>query len=482
MCTTPKLLASTPIGPADTGDCACPSSTLVMSPSNDILTNTPYEAAPNLYTCRLNNQYRLIFNFDGFGTVILLNRPAQAIFDAFVEPRRLDCLPKLPGIAPGVATTTASRFKELGLLYPVYGSELHPSLRAPRVLTAWLHITNACNLACTYCYVQKNEEAMSEETGIAAVDTVFRCALDNGFQSVKLKYAGGEATLNFSLITMIHERALTLSQRYNIPVQETILSNGVALTKPMLDFIRGEHIRLSISLDGIGPSHDRQRSFINHRGSYHYVERGIDRAIAHGVRPHISITVTAQNALDLGKVVEYVLDRDLPFNLNFVRNYGYVAGSADMRPESNRLITGLRIALAEIEERMPKHRFIDGLLDRAFFHEPHQHACGAGQSYLVIDQHGGVAACQMEIEHTVTDIFADDPLTEIRLQTGSRFESPIGKQDDCRQCAWRHWCAGGCPLLAKLTSDGKSPYCDVFKAIFPELLRLEGLRLLEYGT
>jgi len=30
--------------------------------------------------------------------------------------------------------------------------------------------------------------------------------------------------------------------------------------------------------------------------------------------------------------------------------------------------------------------------------------------------------------------------------------------------------------------DVKSPYCRVYKAIYPELLKLEGLRLLKYAN
>jgi uncharacterized protein len=29
-------------------------------------------------------------------------------------------------------------------------------------------------------------------------------------------------------------------------------------------------------------------------------------------------------------------------------------------------------------------------------------------------------------------------------------------------------------------SDVKSPYCNVYKALYPEVLRLEGLRLLKW--
>jgi len=45
------------------------------------------------------------------------------------------------------------------------------------------------------------------------------------------------------------------------------------------------------------------------------------------------------------------------------------------------------------------------------------------------------------------------------------------------------WCAGGCPLATYRATgryDVKSPNCNIYRALFPEALRLEGLRLLKY--
>ena len=40
------------------------------------------------------------------------------------------------------------------------------------MLTAWLHVTNACNLRCPYCYVNKSAEGMDEPIGRAAVEAM----------------------------------------------------------------------------------------------------------------------------------------------------------------------------------------------------------------------------------------------------------------------------------------------------------------------
>jgi uncharacterized protein len=70
---------------------------------------------------------------------------------------------------------------------------------------------HACNLRCPYCYVAKSAEKMDEPVGHAAVAAVVRSAAANGFATVKLKYAGGEASLNHHLMLQLHAYAKELT-------------------------------------------------------------------------------------------------------------------------------------------------------------------------------------------------------------------------------------------------------------------------------
>jgi uncharacterized protein len=91
----------------------------------------------------------------------------------------------------------------------------------------------------------------------------------------------------------------------------------------------------------------------------------------------------------------------------------------------------------------------------------------------------------MEIERTVTDITVDDPLGMIRASQIGFHNPSVDEKEGCRECVWRYWCAGGCPLLTRRVrdrSDARSPYCTVYRALYPDLLRLEGLRLLKWKS
>ena len=371
----------------------------------------------------------------------------------------------------------------MGFLQPV-AVPLPPFHHEQSVLTAWLHVTNACNLRCTYCYVSKSEETMDEATGLAAIDAVFRSAVRHGFKAVKLKYAGGEATLNFRLIRLLHDYAAGFAASHRIGLSEVVLSNGVVLSNTLLDFIRETGMRLMISLDGLGAEHDVQRVFSNGRGSSRHVAHGIDRALARGIKPHLSITVTRHNADSVAAAVLFALDRELLFNLNFFRDNDHAASHTQLAAEDAQLIAGTREAFQVIEERLPRYSLINALVDRSSFLAPHERPCGAGHSYLVIDHQGRVARCQMEIERPVTDVMAEDPLTLIQAGQPGFSNVPVDEKEGCRECQWRYWCAGGCPLLTyRVTgrSDVRSPYCNVYRALFPDLLRLEGLRLLKWA-
>ncbi|RLC92066.1 MAG: radical SAM/SPASM domain-containing protein, partial [Chloroflexi bacterium] len=467
--TASTVLYSLP-GEQPESDCACPAAHPAPS-AGQHFPPALWQLSPHLYRAPLPQAHELTFNPTGPVSVAVLNEPARSTLDAFSTPHPL-------------TDPTARQLAVLGLLTPAQLTTRHSQLATHHspLITAWLHVTDACNLRCSYCYVTKSGRAMSEETGRAAVDAVFRSALAHGFCGVKLKYGGGEPTLNFSLVRSLHRHAETLAARHNLELRAVLLSNGTLLTGEMIDWLRDESVRLMISLDGIGPAHDAQRPFADGRGSFVQVARNVDRALARGLPPYLSITVTPHNAGNLAETVAFALERDLPFNLNFIREPG-VGQVGNLFYADDRIIGGVQAAFAVIEAALPRRRLIDALVDRSGFGSPHEYPCGAGRNYLVIDPQGRVARCQMEMSRPVTDVWADDPLQAVRERRDGFQNIPVDEKEDCRDCVWRYWCAGGCPLLtyrAGGRSDRPSPYCAVYKALYPDLLRLEGLRLLKW--
>ncbi len=465
----------------DQCDCACsdrPATRMVPATSPEaVLRCSPVRMQP------LPAEYSLLFNPLHDAGVVVLNAPARHVWKQFQQPRSVASL--IANIAtPDTLLSTVKHLVEAGALEPLNADETlaPPRFGPPTTLSAWLHITNRCNLRCDYCYLNKSAEDMSPDTGRAAIDAVIRSALANHFRRVRLKFAGGEASLNLGRLFELYKYASERTAIAGLEFEAVILSNGVTLSEQAIADLDERGIRVMISLDGIGDGHDAQRKFASGAGSFASVEHTLDRLLTYGVRPFISITLSSRNAQDLPDTVRYVLDRDLPFNINFFRDSDCAASFQDLRLRDDIVIVALRRSFAVIEEQLPQRSLLGMLMDRAQFDQMHNKTCGVGDSYLVIDQNGAIAKCQMEIERPITTIHVEDPLTAIRTDQAGVQNLSVEQKDGCRACEWRYWCAGGCPLLTFRTTgryDVQSPNCRIYQAIYPDLLRLEALRLMK---
>lgn len=445
-------------------DCACAGNS---SACGELLLNfdpATLKVAPNLRFTRWNNDFSLVLSESSDSSLYLMNKDAEFI------------LCHWPMALP---EDTLRAFVKSGLLTT-------PERERPQgneTLSAWLHVTDRCNLRCSYCYLPHVREDMSSETGHAAIDAIFRSAVANGFKQVKLKYAGGEPLLRFALVEELHTCAQQLAERNGIELEGVVLSNGTLLTTEIVGTLKSLGLRLMISLDGLGQYHDSHRPYAGGRGSFADVAEAVDLALAHGLTPNISVTVSSRTAEGLPEIMAWILDRDLPFSLNFYRENEFSASNEDMRLDEQKIISGMLAAFKVIEENLPRRPFLGGIIDRANLSVSHTHTCGVGQNYLVFDQNGKVAKCQMHIRKPVTDVHAEDPLALIRADQIGIQNLPVMEKEGCKTCEWKHWCTGGCPLATHRATgryDVKSPNCNIYKALFPEALRLEGLRLLKY--
>jgi uncharacterized protein len=369
----------------------------------------------------------------------------------------------------------------VGLLFSPEAPQSSSATRGLQ-LAAWVHVTDRCNLRCAYCYLPHIRQDMSLETGYAAIESVFRSAEKHGHRQIKLKYAGGEPLLCFSLIQKLHQYAQQLATKTGLELDGVVLSNGTLLTQEIIAKLQGLDLRLMVSLDGIGEWHNMQRSYNGGCGSFDDTAAGVILALDHGLVPHISITVSGRNAAGLPGIVSWVLEHNMPFSINFYRQNDFAVKRADLNLDVEKIIAGMMAAFKVIESNFPQYSLLASLADRANLAVAHENTCAVGHDYLVFGPNGCVAKCQMKINQPVTDIHHADPLALIRTDRSGVQNISVDEKEGCRDCQWKYWCTGGCPLEAYHATgryDIKSPHCNIYKSIFPEILRLEGLRLLQ---
>ena len=349
-----------------------------------------------------------------------------------------------------------------------------PSASPSSTLGAWFHITEACNLNCPYCYVPKRPATMSEDVGRRAVEKLVRMAVRHGYSVLNLKYAGGEPTLNFPLVRRLHDHAVRWTARAGLALEGVLLSNGVGVTGEILDFLAQSGLRLMVSLDGGPSAHDRVRASRDGRSTHGAVTGTVERALDRGLRPTVSITLTAFTLDGAAEAVSFALERDLPFNLNFVREC--TAGARDLPPHVPDLgrLVGVVQGIFELIGTYPAYPWsLAGILDRTRLDAPHDRACSAGRDYIAVSTTGEVSACQMLLEEPGASLADADPLDRIRRNGASIFAAP-SEDSGCHECPWRMACAGGCPLMRGTILHAH--YCQAYQILLPELVRLEAKR------
>lgn len=438
------------------------------------------QLAQSLYIQEISDNRWLVCNPSQSGQIAVLDTQAMSLLTLFRIPVTLAQIAAQEQLEDLEA---ASLFYHLGFLHDMNNHSPPPQQEEIQTLTAWLHVTNECNMRCHYCYLQKTHENMSDFIGQRSVDAIFRSAQKHNINNVRLKYAGGEASLHMMSVMALHDYASQQATKYGITLSAVILSNGVALSQRTIEYLKIRRIAITISLDGLGVYQDNQRPLLGGQGSSKYVQRTIERLLVNNMKPSLSVTVSQRNLSGLPALMHYILQHDLPFSLNYYRENSFSTSLADLRIINEQIITVMRSTFELIENNLPERCLLSSLLDKTDAAANHLHTCGVGQNYMVINQDGGVAKCQMDMRRTVATIDSDDPLHFIRKDRYGVQGLNVEEKEGCRTCVWRYWCTGGCPMLTYRSTgryDVKSPYCNIYKALFPDVLRLEALRLLHY--
>lgn len=108
---------------------------------------------------------------------------------------------------------------------------------------AFLVITDACNLNCTYCFVKQQPHYMSLSVAKDSVDFLNQIKGED----LHIQYFGGEPTLMWDSIIVPLQKYIK-TKGYNI--RTGITSNGILLDENKINFMKENNMDLLFSMDG----------------------------------------------------------------------------------------------------------------------------------------------------------------------------------------------------------------------------------------
>jgi len=319
--------------------------------------------------------------------------------------------------------------------------------------TLIMHLTDACNLSCRYCYHaewdqnSRQKKGMRLEVAHKAVDFLFDHAGE--LEEVVLVFFGGEPLLNFKVIPAVVDYACQKASEDGKKVTFAITTNGTLLTEEIIDFFRQKNIGVTVSMDGTESVHDRYRRFPDGSPSYGIMLPKIKRLLnGSDNRPAVARVTLVEGPDKVPQILDHLLDlgfTEVGFAPVTTGHPDYQLSNHDM----DLLLGEFQNLSQKFLYAAEKRRFygfsnVIDMLVALHQGEVMNYPCGAGLGLFSTDPRGKLYLCQRftgQEEFCMGDIF--NGFNHEKLET-FRDQAEISNKADCKRCWARTICTGGC--------------------------------------
>lgn len=167
--------------------------------------------------------------------------------------------------------------------------------------------------------------------------------------------------------------------------------------------------------------------------------KGIQLLQRYDFRFNIIITLTTQNIKNLPSFIKYVLEQNIPFTFNFVREFCQTAISYTNINEE--FVAFLKETYDAIALNPPEKPLVHQCLDLVQLQQLRNVNCGMGWNYLAIDHHGQIALCPIDMENKIGHILRDDLIECIQeYNQKHQINMPVDQRGECSTCQWKYLC------------------------------------------
>jgi uncharacterized protein len=349
--------------------------------------------------------------------------------------------------------------------------------------SVWLHVADACNLSCFYCYIPNLRKAvepglsslnsflMKPQDAIAIANKLVAYCKKNEIQSLHVKFAGGEPTLSIEVIEFFCSH---IEKQSDVSVSFGIITNGVFISENIFPILLKYGFSLSISLDGYELTHDAIRFEVlekQRHGTWSKIWKNIDMALSTDIKPYFLYTITPKNIDDVLKFSELVHGHGLGYRLSLIRSKNEYP--LEIQDKIIKTLDALYVNSGkQLDTNLPIARYAKfsewNLKNRKNI------ACSAGRKYISIDQNGNISSCQMNMNSSFGNILESELESSFAIMKNDSRLSKIAKPElrdgVCNRCEYFHVCAGGCPehtIKSYGTVDVPSSWCRVYGALVP---------------
>jgi len=328
-------------------------------------------------------------------------------------------------------------------------------------LSIELHITEYCNMKCTYCFEQghfsKRAITVNEADNIcnrlmSLNDTEEFKKLYSGFD---ITFWGGEPTTNIKIVKYIYNKLNTYDSNTNF----FLYTNGLNILN-LKDIIKNDNFSFQISYDG-NPIHDKYRLDKNNKPTSKQLIKIFKKLDDNNIKFNIKSTLSPNDF----KYINDAYDDICNINNNILKNnkLGY-APTIDYHNNFDLNIEEFKSQLSLLCIKEYKNVIDNNDFVLHWFKTNSGTRCSAGESYFTIDMDGYVYNCHGCLysdssELKECNIFDDNILSFLK----DRLNNSIYRiPEECKNCFVTNCCRCNVKLF---DNSSKKSYIDKWNDI-----------------
>ncbi|WP_195337113.1 radical SAM/SPASM domain-containing protein [Paraclostridium bifermentans] len=330
------------------------------------------------------------------------------------------------------------------------------SIKKQQILSAYVHVTNKCNLHCVGCYSLDSKRNNYTDLTFDQMCKAIKDLADVGLTT--LVFSGGEPFIRKDIVKLVKFAKLDCNINHVV-----LITNGT-IVRDDLDELAKYIDVVSVSID----TYDTKCSnFLRDEGIHSKIINTIEDLKKSGINVSLLPTLHSLNASKMENYIE--LSKSMKIGISFsilttcetLEFKKFMLNQEDLRGISNHFL--------EYDFPMCENSQNIGLQGTDY--------CGAGQIMLSIGTDGEVYPCHMLMsnEFSMGNIKVDSIRNMLEVSNVAREFSTlnVNQFENCKSCEYKHFCGGGCRARASMLAKNikaKDPYCILYKNYYSGLI------------
>ncbi len=325
-----------------------------------------------------------------------------------------------------------------------------------KIGSAYIEITNRCNLNCATCYNQSGMNSVTRELELSGIRSTLDVLPAYGCRSVS--FSGGEPLLHSEIYALMELLKAYPELSFSFVTNGTLLTRELAEKAALI-----QNIHFCISLDG---STEEINGKIRGKGNYRKATEAVTLLAENGIPCFVKMVISRENQYDVEPFYRMAIERGA------VPEFGFIMkkGNGARRWEETRLSGTEKARIIQKIEDL--NRELNGSADIPAC----TYACPLTdpekELHILIKSSGDIHPCQSLYHEkyalgnilTFSEEAVEDKLQRLRELISPRAEADFG----CAKCFLRDRCGRGCPAAAEEQSGsiwGNDEDCALRKTL-----------------